>query len=367
VEKVTAGYLVLDTGHVFEGIRIGADKEPEGELVFNTAMTGYQEMMTDPSYKGQILTFTYPMIGNYGWNNIDDESERPAAEGVIINDDCHEPNHHESAGTIHDYLVSHGVAGLAGVDTRALVKIIRKSETVRARIVSTLSEAEEFRSGASSEIQLVAEVSTKEVRHYSEGEGAHVVLFDYGSKASIPQALKKAGCRVSIVPFDTTLETVKQLNPDGILFSNGPGDPQALREYLLEIYNITMEFPCLGVCLGHQLMALAHGAETEKMPFGHRGSNHPVKHLSTGKVSMTSQNHGYVIREKTLGDTGFEPLFVNVNDKTVEGIQHKFLPLQSVQFHPEAHPGPSDTAYIFDEFVQSLSTGGKKLCRTVSV
>lgn len=363
---MTAGYLVLNTGHIFEGIRIGSEQEPEGELVFNTAMTGYQEMMTDPSYKGQILTFTYPMIGNYGWNNIDDESEKPAAEGIIINDNCLEPNHHESAGTLHEYLVSHGIAGLAGIDTRALVKIIRQAETVRAKIVSDPDEVPEFHS-APPELQLVAEVSAKEVINYAEGEGAHVVLFDYGSKASIPQALKKAGCRVTIVPFDTTLETVKQLNPDGVLFSNGPGDPLALKNFLAEIYNITMEFPCLGVCLGHQLMALAHGAETEKMPFGHRGSNHPVKHQPSGKVSMTSQNHGYVIREKTLHATGFEPLFVNVNDKTVEGIQHKFLPLQSVQFHPEAHPGPSDTAYIFDEFVQSLSTGGKKLCRTVSV
>ncbi|QKS71226.1 carbamoyl phosphate synthase small subunit [Paenalkalicoccus suaedae] len=351
------GYLMLETGDVFKGDWIGADLQAYGELVFNTGMTGYQEMMTDPSYKGQILTFSYPLIGNYGLNQVDAESKKVAVSAVLLNDVCDNPSHYLSNWTFDDYLKEQGIPGLKNMDTRKLVSIIRKQHTVKAVISKELlSTFPSFESG-----ELVKEVSVGKTEVHGEGE-KHVALYDFGYKKSILDALVAEGCKVTIVPYNYSFEKLVALKPDGVLFSNGPGDPMTLAPYFELYKKITASYPTLGICLGHQLVALSYGAKTEKMLFGHRGGNHPVKHLPTGKVSITSQNHGYVVTDSTIDTAVFDITFKNVNDGSLEGIKHKELPVQSVQFHPEAHPGPSDTAFIFEEFLQQVQAGGKKAC-----
>lgn len=358
---MTIGYLTLESGEVFTGEWIGAPLETGGELVFNTAMTGYQEMVTDPSYKGQILTFSYPIIGSYGLNDISNESLSPSVQGVIVSESCSGPSHYQSIHSFDAYLKENNIPGLSGIDTRALVKIIRRSSTVRARIMMSQEKTPCWELPFSADGELVKSVSVAESKVY-EGEGRHVALLDYGFKQSILQALLSEGCKVTVMPYNSSFEDVKAVNPDGVLLSNGPGDPMELKSLFADIKQITETYPVLGICLGHQLIALSHGAASEKMLFGHRGSNHPVLHVPSGKVNISSQNHGYVITESSLKQTDFEPLFININDKTVEGIQHKSLPVSSVQFHPEAHPGPSDTHYIFENFIHRLFTGGKQVC-----
>ncbi|MDQ0256958.1 carbamoyl-phosphate synthase small subunit [Evansella vedderi] len=354
------GYLILETGEVFEGTLIGELNNMIGEVVFNTSMTGYQEIVTDPSYAGQILTFCYPLIGNYGLNDEDNESFSTAVSGVITGDMCEAPSHYQSTKNFSEMLQQAGVPGLTGVDTRALVKVIRKHHTVKGMIATEPS----LKGGMDvSQEFWVKKVSVDEPVTYTN-EGPHVVLIDYGYKKSILTALLHENCRVTVVPYDFSYEQIKALQPDGILLSNGPGDPMKLEPYFNEIKKITESYPTLGICLGHQLIALAHGAKTKKLAFGHRGGNHPVKELLTGKVSMTSQNHGYVVVEESINYSQFQVLFRNVNDKTVEGLKHVSLPIQSVQFHPEAHPGPSDTEYIFNEFLhQVVSSGGKRYAK----
>ncbi|PRO66925.1 carbamoyl phosphate synthase small subunit [Alkalicoccus urumqiensis] len=363
---MSTGYIVFETGEIFEGEWIGAEVETSGEVVFNTGMTGYQEMITDPSYKGQILTYSYPLIGNYGANGIDNESGSPSVQGVLTGESCLDYCHFEAVGGFSDYLQQHGVPGLTGVDTRAVVKAVRSRPTVRAVITKnpdTVSfEETEFPDGES----LVPSVSVSEP-HHTSGGSPHVVLMDYGHKHSIYHALIDAGCSVTVMPYNSSAEAVRGVNPDGVLFSNGPGDPMDLEEQFENIRSITKDYPSLGICLGHQLIALAYGASSEKMLFGHRGSNHPVKYLPDGSVHMTSQNHGYVISENSLDSTPFQPTFINVNDKSVEGMKHKELPVETVQFHPEAHPGPSDTHFIFQSFIEALTTGGRKPCTTASL
>lgn len=358
---MTTGYLILESGEIFEGEWLGAAVESSGELVFNTAMTGYQEMVTDPSYKGQILTFSYPIIGSYGLNDISNESITPAVQGVIVNESCAGPSHYQSLHSFDDYLKQNNIPGLAGIDTRELVKIIRKSSTVRAYISKTVQNHpfSELQTPERGELVKSVSVSQKQV---FEGEGKHVALIDYGYKQSILQALLNEGCKVTLMPYHTSFADIELLQPDGVLLSNGPGDPMELEHLFEDIKKITESYPVLGICLGHQLIALSHGAESEKMLFGHRGSNHPVLHVPSGKVNISSQNHGYVITENSLSRTEFMPLFININDKSVEGIEHKRLPVSSVQFHPEAHPGPSDTHYIFENFIHRLFTGGKQVC-----
>ncbi|WP_257351667.1 carbamoyl phosphate synthase small subunit [Pseudalkalibacillus decolorationis] len=351
------GYLVLETGEVFEGKLIGRLKDTTGEVVFNTGMTGYQEMMTDPSYKGQILTFCYPLIGNYGINLLDDESDRPQVSGVIIGDMCETPSHFLSLKNLSDQLKESGIIGLTSIDTRALVKVIRKHGTINGRITKQKTSIEEkFKQNWNK--FWVEEVSTKEIRSY-KNDGPHVVLIDYGHKKSILQALLEEGCSVTVVPYHFSYEQIKALHPNGVLLSNGPGDPMELKPWFQDIKKISESYPTLGICLGHQLLALAYGAKTEKLAYGHRGSNHPVKELTTGKVRMTSQNHGYVVVEDSINLDVFQVTFRNVNDRTVEGLKHMHHPIQAVQFHPEAHPGPSDTAYVFQDFIQQLLPVGE--------
>ncbi|WP_078576697.1 carbamoyl phosphate synthase small subunit [Salipaludibacillus agaradhaerens] len=357
---MSKGYLILETGETFEGDWIGSKHEMAGEVVFNTSMTGYQEMMTDPSYAGQILTFCYPIIGNYGVNDEDDESFRVSVSAVIINDLCEEPSHYQATATLSEQLEGIGIPGLKNVDTRSLVATIRKHHTVRGKLVKSVDHHSQRHSwGIEADGQLVKHVAVKDVIKY-DNDGPHVVLLDFGYKKSILNALLNEKCQVTVVPYDTPLEQINSLQPDGILISNGPGDPMEMKDYFPKIKSLTKKYPTLGICLGHQLIALAYGGKTSKMPFGHRGANHPVKDVLTGKVKMTSQNHGYEVEEASIDSHEFQILFRNVNDGSLEGMKHHTLPIQSVQFHPEAHPGPSDTEYIFSEFIKQVVTSGGK-------
>ncbi|MRX72467.1 carbamoyl phosphate synthase small subunit [Bacillus lacus] len=345
------GYLILETGDMFEGEWIGSERETSGEVVFNTSMTGYQEMMTDPSYAGQILAFCYPMIGNYGINQYDNEAFQPALSGVVMGELCEKPSHFQAAENFSDQLDKAGIPGLTGIDTRALVKKIRELGTVKGVLSKNKAADQKLLAEMPPGVE---EVSTKNILTF-KNNGPHVVLMDYGYKKSILHALLKENCSVTIVPYHMTLEQLKTLKPDGVLFSNGPGDPMKLKERLPEIKKISEYYPSLGICLGHQLLALAHGAQTKKLSFGHRGGNHPVKEAETGKVFITSQNHGYTVIEESIPSSLFEVTFRNVNDKTVEGLQHMVHHITTVQFHPEAHPGPSDTAYIFKSFIEKIN------------
>ena len=352
------GYLTLETGEVFEGILIGADKDSLGEVVFNTSMTGYQEIITDPSYAGQIITFCYPIIGNYGVNANDDECISPSLSGVVIGDLCEAPSHFQSINKFSEKLKQAGVPGIAGVDTRLLVKTIRNRGTVKGMLSKKTVEKEVFSVPEKASLW-VEYVSTKKVLTY-KNSGPHVVLVDFGFKKSILNALLQENCYVTIVPFNTTFEKIKALSPDGVLLSNGPGDPMSLAHLFPEIKKISQYYPTLGICLGHQLIALAYGAKTTKLAYGHRGANHPVKEILTGKVRITSQNHGYVVVDESIDKSQFEITYRNVNDQSIEGLQHVHYPIQTVQFHPEAHPGPSDTAHVITEFVSQITSLGEK-------
>ncbi|NEX79045.1 carbamoyl phosphate synthase small subunit [Bacillus thermocopriae] len=348
------GYLTLETGEVFEGVLIGAKKDSLGEVVFNTSMTGYQEIITDPSYAGQIITFCYPIIGNYGINAMDDESISPALAGVVIGDLCETPSHYQSIQKFSDKLAQAGVTGIAGVDTRLLVKTVRSRGTVRGYLSHTKKEE----LPPVKNTFWVEKVSTKKTKYF-KNKGPHVVLMDFGYKKSILTALLDEGCAVTVVPYSTPFEKIKAIDPDGVLFSNGPGDPMELKKWFPEIKKISQHYPSLGICLGHQLIALAYGAQTEKLAYGHRGGNHPVKELSTGKVKITSQNHGYVVVDSSIDKNVFKITYLNVNDKSIEGLKHKHYPIQTVQFHPEAHPGPNDTVHIITEFVTQIASLGE--------
>jgi carbamoyl-phosphate synthase small subunit len=358
VSFLNQGYLTLETGEVFEGVLFGANKDSLGEVVFNTSMTGYQEIITDPSYAGQMITFCYPIIGNYGINAFDDESITPSLSGVIIGDLCETPSHYQSIQPLSEKLKAANVPGIAGVDTRLLVKTIRSRGTVKG-FLSSKVEKGHFSKQQSSP-SWVEKVSTKKIQYF-KNTGSHVVLMDYGFKKSILSALLAENCAVTIVPYNTPFEKIKALNPDGVLFSNGPGDPMELKRWFPEIKKISQHYPTLGICLGHQLIALSYGAETEKLAYGHRGGNHPVKELTTGKVKITAQNHGYVVVDASINKNVFNVTYRNVNDQSIEGLKHKNYPIQTVQFHPEAHPGPSDTAHILKEFVSEISSLGEKL------
>lgn len=355
---VNQGYLTLETGEVFEGVLIGAGMNTVGEVVFNTSMTGYQEIITDPSYAGQIITFCYPIIGNYGVNALDDESIHPALSGVIIGDLCELPSHYQAIEKFSEKLGKAGVTGLAEVDTRLLVKTIRSRGTVKGVISRQKKAQSDFSAFMQTARLWVDKVSTKKLVSY-KNQGPHVVLLDFGYKKSILNALLKEHCSVTIVPYNTPYEKVKALSPDGVLFSNGPSDPMELKQWFPEYKKISQSYPTLGICLGHQLIALAYGAKTTKLAYGHRGANHPVKEIMTGKVKITAQNHGYVVVDDSIDTNVFEITYRNVNDDSIEGLKHAEYPIQTVQFHPEAHPGPSDTAHILKEFVSQITSLGE--------
>ncbi len=360
------GYLILETGDWFEGEWIGADEEMVGEVVFQTGMTGYQEVITDPSYAGQIVNFTYPLIGNYGINTLDDQSFRPHVAGVIVAELCTQPSHSQYTQTFEQVLKKYHIPGLSGIDTRELTKIIRKHGTIYGRISHTLNKEKEKLGIEAKQMNpfipaLVERVSTKTPIYYP-GNGPHVVVIDYGTKFSIIQSLRSLGCAVTVVPYQYPMEEIRNMHPDGILLSNGPGDPKDLKSLLPDIKKLVLTFPTLGICLGHQILGLALGADTAKLPFGHRGVNHSVINLETNQVWITSQNHGYMVREDSLHHTDLKVTHRNINDHSVEGMQHRYLPIQSVQFHPEAHPGPVEAFTIFEDFVNqcNINKGAKR-------
>ena len=341
--------LILENGMIFEGKSFGYLGESVGEVVFTTGMTGYQEVLTDPSYHGQIVTMTYPLIGNYGINLDDMESNKPQVKGFIVREKCNIPNNFRCEMNLDDYLKQNKIVGIEGIDTRALTKILRNNGTMKGIITLDHSELSEVKKEIEAFLNkdAVSNVTTEKI-YEIDGEGKHVAIIDYGIKNNILNCFKKRGCKITVFPSNVTAEEVLNINPDLVFLSNGPGDPEDLETEIENIKKIIGKKPIVGICLGHQLLALSLGGSTTKLKFGHRGCNHPVKDLETGRVHITSQNHGYVVNEVP---EDVEITHVNINDGTVEGLKHKTMPVYSVQFHPEASAGPKDSEYIFDRFL----------------
>jgi len=354
--------LVLENGTYFVGEGFGSNEDIIGEVVFTTGMTGYQETLSDPSYCGQIVTFTYPLIGNYGMNRDDFESINPSINGIIVKEACPYPSNFRSEISIDEFLKAKNIPGICGIDTRRLTKMIRMYGTLKGAICSIEEDSQKIaESLKNTELprDQVRKVSTKKP-YPSPGRGNRVVLVDFGMKHGILRELNKRNCDVVVVPYNTTAEEILLLKPDGVMLSNGPGDPKDVPCAIEMIQKIIGKVPIFGICLGHQLFALANGAETEKMKFGHRGSNHPVKELSTNKVSITSQNHSYTVKKESLALTELDVTHVALNDGTVEGLKHKHFPAFTVQYHPEASPGPEDANPLFDQFISMMNENKKK-------
>ena len=349
-------YLILADGRVFEGRAFGAAGEVTGELVFTTAMTGYLETLTDPSYFGQIVVQTFPLIGNYGVIPTDFESDKPRVRAYIVREWCREPSNFRCEGDLDTFLLQNGIVGLCGIDTRALTRIVREKGVMNAKIVRELPADKEAVQSELADYEIreaVAGVTCDRIHEVGSGS-RHVVLYDFGAKNNIVRELVKRDCRVTIVPAQTSMEQAIALKPDGIMLSNGPGDPAENVEIIGEIAKLRRcGIPIFGICLGHQLLALAAGARTEKLKYGHRGVNQPVRDCETGRVYITSQNHGYAVVSDTLPACAKER-FANANDGTCEGIDYADAPVFSVQFHPEACGGPLDTRFLFDRFVAMM-------------
>jgi carbamoyl-phosphate synthase small subunit len=349
-------FLILEDGTVFEGTSIGSTREVISEIVFNTSMTGYLEVLTDPSYAGQAVTMTYPLIGNYGITE-DMESKRSWVDGYIVRELSRTNSNFRSKGSIQDFLKEQDVPGIAGIDTRALTKLLREKGTMNGMITTdenydldvVLKKLKDYTVG-----DVVSKVTCDDVT-VLKGSGKKVALLDFGAKNNIAKSLQERGCQVTIYPAHTKAETILSTNPDGIMLSNGPGDPKTCTDIIEEIKKLyASSVPIFAICLGHQLMALANGADTHKMKYGHRGGNHPVKDLQTGRVYISSQNHGYVVDTDTLDPSIAVPAFVNVNDGTNEGLKYTGKNIFTVQFHPEACPGPQDSGYLFDRFIDMM-------------
>jgi carbamoyl-phosphate synthase small subunit len=357
--------IVLEDGNVFHGYSIGEAGEVTGEVVFNTGMTGYQEVLTDPSYCGQIVTMTYPLIGNYGAIYDDEESYKVHVKGYIIREMCDYPMNFRLDSNLDEYLKSHNIIGIEGVDTRALTKILREKGTMNGILTTNMDIDIDEKMKEIHEYTIknpVDEVSVKESEfHEGNGEGKkyRVSLLDLGLKRNIIRSLQKRNCDVHVFPAWATAEEVLSVDPDGIMLSNGPGDPKDCEKSIDTIKNLMGKRPMFGICLGHQLTALACDGDTEKLKYGHRGANHPVKDIKKDRTYITSQNHGYTIIEDSLDKNKMEVTHINMNDGTVEGIKYLNSNVVTVQFHPEASPGPKDTAYLFDEFLMMMDKGGK--------
>jgi len=353
--------LVLETGKVLIGESYGATGEAFGEVVFNTGMTGYQEVLTDPSYAGQMVCMTYPLIGNYGINGIDDQSEKAQVQGFIVKEAARNPSHWQMEKNLSRTLAQAGVVGIKGIDTRALTRMIREHGVLRGVITTEtehLSELIPKVKAWHAPAEVVATVSTSEIYTLPptqiQKEPFHVVVIDFGIKRNILHAMQACGFRLTVVPHTMTAEQILDLKPEGVFLSNGPGDPKSVKVGIETIRELLGKRPIFGICLGHQLLSLALGGDTYKMKFGHRGGNQPVQDLLSKRVTITSQNHGYAIAEESLEQT---PLYIthrNLNDQSVEGVKHRDLPVFSVQYHPEAGPGPSESLYLFDEFAQLM-------------
>lgn len=360
----------MEDGRTFHGASFGATGETFGEMVFNTSMSGYQEILTDPSYAGQIVAMTYPLIGNYGVNETDVESRRPWVEGFVVREASRIHSNWRSTRSLGDYLKKNNIVGIEHIDTRALVRHIRDKGAMRAGI-STIDLDKEsmlkkvLAAPSMNNRELASTVTTEERFEYEAETRAvasvpsadlkyHIVAYDFGVKSNSLREFTKRGCKVTVVPAGTSAQEVLDLKPDGIFLSNGPGDPASMQQVVAEIKKLTAsQVPMFGICLGHQLLGEAFGAETYKMKFGHRGGNQPIKDLTTGKVEITSHNHGFAVDADSL-PTDVEVTHINLNDNTVAGLRHKTLPIFSVQYHPESAPGPHDSEYLFERFVELM-------------
>ena len=350
-------YLILEDGTVFTGVSIGSAREVISEIVFNTSMTGYLEVLTDPSYAGQAVVMTYPLIGNYGICREDMESVKPWPDGYIVRELSRMPSNFRSEDTIQHFLEENDIPGICGIDTRALTKILREKGTMNGMITTKeyqdlsepIARMKEYR------VTGVVKATTTKETYVLPGEGKKVALLDLGAKRNIARSLNERGCQVTVYPADTPAEEILASNPDGIMLSNGPGDPAENVEIIREIRKLyESNVPIFANCLGHQLMALATGASTYKLKYGHRGGNHPVKDLETGRVYISSQNHGYAVDAESLDPNVAKPAFVNVNDGTNEGLKYVGKNIFTVQYHPEACPGPQDSSYLFDRFLKMM-------------
>lgn len=350
-------YLILEDGSIYEGENVGALREAVSEIVFNTSMTGYLEVMTDPSYAGQAVVMTYPLIGNYGICYDDMESYRPWIDGLIVRELSEVASNFRNEDSIQNFLIKNNIPCICGIDTRDLTKRLREHGTMNGFITVDSSFVVEKilqRIKEYSVKDVVKRTSTKEA-YILPGKGKRVVLIDFGAKKNIARQLQKRGCEVIVVPCDTKAKEILKLKPDGIMLSNGPGDPKENVDIIKEIKKLyDTDIPIFAICLGHQLMALATGANTYKLRYGHRGGNHPVKDLETGRTYISSQNHGYAVDESTLDKNICVPAFVNVNDGTNEGLRYINKKIFTVQYHPEACPGPRDSSYLFDKFIKMM-------------
>lgn len=364
--------LILEDGTFFEGENFGASGEVYGEIVFNTSMTGYQEIITDPSYNGQVVLMTYPEIGNYGINPQDAESSKPFAKALVVREYWPLPSNWQSEQSLDEFLKKNGIIGIQGVDTREITRIIRTKGAQKCFISTTDMDSGSLlkkvkKSPGIVGRDLVSEVTCKAPYKWTSSSGDwltgnndqdverkyRVVAYDYGIKSNILRRLYGLGCDVTVVPAGTSAEEILSMNPDGIFLSNGPGDPEPVDYAVENVKKLIGKKPMFGICLGHQIISLALGGRTFKLKFGHRGGNQPVKNFRTGKVEITSQNHGFAVEPESLGDD-VEITHVNLNDQTIEGLWHRNYPLFSVQYHPESSPGPHDSAYLFDEFIRLI-------------
>ena len=355
--------LVLEDGRTFSGSSFGADGEAFGEIVFNTSMSGYQEILTDPSYAGQIVTMTYPLIGNYGVNEEDVESRRPWVEGFVVREVSRIASNFRSTMSLQDYLKKNNIVGIEHIDTRALVRHIRDKGAMRAGLSTVDHDPQSLLTKildtpAMANRELASSVSVQdnyEFRITNYEEKYHVVAYDFGVKTNSLREFAKFGCRVTVVPTDTTADEVMALKPDGIFLSNGPGDPASMTKVVEEIKKLAAsQTPVFGICLGHQLLGEAFGGTTYKLKFGHRGGNQPIKDLTTGRIEIAAHNHGFAVEADSL-PADVEVTHVNLNDNTVAGLRHKALPVFSVQYHPESAPGPHDSEYLFERFVALMA------------
>ena len=351
--------LILEDGACFVGKGFGAEKDAVVELVFNTSMVGYQEIMSDPSYTDQAVVMTYPLIGNYGINDDDYETKTPTMSGFVVRDYNDEPSNFRSKNSLQDIMKKYGIVGISDVDTRKLARHIREYGSCKALITRNdigTEEAVKLLKDYNPPKDAVSRVTVKD--SYTAGDKAnssyHVVAIDCGMKANIVRMMVDKGCYVTVVPFDTTAEEILSYKPDGVFVSNGPGDPTDVTATISTIKNLIGKCPIFGICLGHQIISLAYGAKTYKLKFGHRGGNHPVKNLLTDKIEITSQNHSYAVDSHSVNGTGLEITHMNLLDNTVEGVRAKADFVSSVQYHPESAPGPQDSAYLFDGFIDMM-------------